>query len=128
MEARDVVYGHGKKCGDDEGICGDGNDVGDLDVELFVIVVEPAAGNNAGVDTIKTDYIVCGKESIEDESNDTGHAVLSQHIHRVIDADPELNLGAVIAHDASDDTKDDRCPGRNESRGGCSSYKTGDTA
>lgn len=65
METGDVVYDDSENSGNDEGIGGTGDNIGNLDIELFIVVVEPAAGNDSRVDAVQTDYIICSKKGVE---------------------------------------------------------------
>lgn len=44
------------------------------------------------VDAVETDDVVGGEEGVEDKADHAGDAVLGEHIHTVVDADPELDL------------------------------------
>ena len=64
MQARDEVYKVGEEEGNGEGPAGGGEDVGELDVELTVVVVDPAAGYDTGVYAVEADYVGCAEESV----------------------------------------------------------------
>ena len=64
MEAGDEVYQEGEEEGNEEGPAGGGEDVGELDVEAAVVVVEPAADYDAGVYAVETDYIGSAEEGV----------------------------------------------------------------
>lgn len=64
VQAGNQVDGPREKEGDDKGPARGGEDVGDLDVELFISVVDPAAGNDAGVDAVESDDVGCAEECI----------------------------------------------------------------
>ncbi len=54
-------------------------------------MVQPAAVDGTGADAVETDDVVCCEESVEDEADHAGDTVLSEHVHTVVDADPELD-------------------------------------
>lgn len=143
MQPGDHVDTVGEDGRHDEGVAGRGADVGHLDVELFVVVVEPAAGDEAGVDAVETDDPVCGEEGVEDEADHASDAVLSEHVHTVVDADQELDyelladyfckmgkltLGCKIGNNASHNTQNDRSPRSDKSRSGSGSHQTRNTS
>jgi hypothetical protein len=128
VKTRDLVDDESNDGGHDEGVGSAGDDVRNLDVQLLPVVVEPATGDDAGADTVKANDVIGSEEGVEDETDDTSDTVLSEHIHAVVNADPELDLGGEVGHDTGDDTEDDSSPRRNETGGGGGSDKTGDTA
>ncbi len=91
VETGDVVDAVGDQGGHDEGVGGAGDNVGDLDVQLLPVLVEPAADDDAGVDAVEADDVRCAKQGVEDEADHTGDAVLGENVHGVIDADPVLD-------------------------------------
>lgn len=91
LETWDGVDAVGEDGGDDECVCGAGDDVGNLDVELLPVVVEPPTVDDTGVDTIETDYVVGGEEGVEDETDHTSDTVLSEDIEGIVNANPELD-------------------------------------
>lgn len=84
LQTGDGVDDEGEDEGDDEGVGGDGDDIGDLDVELLPVLVDPAPVDDTGVDAVKTNDVVCAKQTVEDETDHTSDAVLSEHIHGVV--------------------------------------------
>lgn len=114
VQTRDGVDGESNQGGHDERVRGSSHDVGDLDVELLVVVNDPSSDSRASVDTIQADNRIVAEQSVEDQTDNTSDAVLSQHIHRIVNADPELDLGRVIAYDAGHDTQDHAGPGGDE--------------
>ena len=64
MQAGDEVYEEGEEEGNGEGPAGGGEDIGELDVELSVVVVDPAAGYDACVYAIEADYVGCAEERV----------------------------------------------------------------
>ena len=64
MQAGDEVDEVGEDEGDGEGPAGGGEDVGKLDVELAVVVVDPAAGYDAGVYAVEADYVGRAEEGV----------------------------------------------------------------
>ena len=98
LEAGDLVDDEGDERRHDEGVRAACEGVGHLDVELLVVVVEPAACDEAGVDAVEADDVVGGEEGVEQEADDAGDGVLCQHVHAVVDLDPELDCGRVSTH------------------------------
>jgi len=96
VQPRDEVDGVSEKGGDNESIGSAGHDVSNLDVKLLVVVVEPSTSDSV-VDTIETNDVVCAEKCIEDESDHASDAVLSEHVHTVINSDPELDCKLVSA-------------------------------
>ncbi len=91
VQAGDLVDDEGEDGGHDEGVACACYDVGDLDVQLLPVVVEPAAGDDTGADTVKANDVVGCKEAVKDETDHSGKAVFGEHVHTVVDADPELD-------------------------------------
>lgn len=89
VQAGDLVDGEGDEGADDERVGGTGDDVGDLDVELLPVVHDPAAIGR--VHTVETDDVGSGENAVEEETDHSGDAVLSEHIEGIIDLDPELD-------------------------------------
>ena len=83
-----MIYAHGEEVGYGEGPACGGADVGDLDVELAPVVVDPAAGDDAGIYAVETDDIGCAEEGVGYQAEHARYAVLGEHIHRIVDADP----------------------------------------
>ena len=88
VQTRDHVDGEGDDGGHHEGVRAGGGDVGDLDVHLFPVVDDPAAGGGAGVDPVQAEDGVVAKQGVEEESDDSCDAVFGEDIHGVVDADP----------------------------------------
>lgn len=110
----------------DKGVSGAGDDVGDLDIELAPVVVEETTGD-LHVDTIETDNVVGGEEAVENESDDATDGVFSEHIESVVNSNIELDFGAKVASDASNDTENDAGPGSDDTGSGSSSNETRDS-
>ena len=66
METWDEIDEEGEESGDDKGVGDDGDDVRELDVHLFPVLVEEAACYDAGVDTVETDDVVGAEEGVEE--------------------------------------------------------------
>ena len=98
METRDEVDGIGNDKGHGEGIGSACDDVCDLDVKLFPVVVGPATDNDARVDAVQTDDVGCAKESVGKETEHTGDTMLSEHVHGIIDSKPILDWGTRLAN------------------------------
>jgi len=96
LKARDQVDAESEDGGHYKGIGAAGYNVGDLDVELFVVVVEPTTSDDSSVDTVEADNVVGAEKGVENEANDTSDTVLSEHIHTVVNADPELNCEELV--------------------------------
>ena len=99
FQAGHEVDGVGEDGGHEEGVGAAGEDVGDLDVELAVVVDEPAAGHDAGVDAVEADDGGGCEEGVEDEADDAGDAVFGEDVHGVVDLDPEFDWGVLLASD-----------------------------
>ena len=91
METGDIVDGVSNDEGHDERIASASNDVSDLDVELFPILVREATNDDVGIDTIQADDVGGTKESIRNETKNACDTVLSEYIHGVIDSEPEFD-------------------------------------
>lgn len=91
VKTGDEVDGVGKNSRHDEGVAGTRDDVGDLDVELFVVVVGPAADNDASIDAVKTNNVGCAKEGVGGQAEHTGDTVLGEDIHGVVNFNPILD-------------------------------------
>ena len=125
LEAGDGIDGVADQAGDNEGVGGGGEDVGDLDTELLPVLVDPAAGH-AVVDSVKPDDVVGAEQPVEDETDHARDTVLSEHIHGIVDVDQVLDLGSVIADDAGDDPEEDGGVGGEETGSGGGSNKPRD--
>ena len=64
MQAGDDVDEVGEEEGDGEGPAGGGEDVGELDVELAVVVVDPAARYDTRVHTVESNYVGRAEEGV----------------------------------------------------------------
>lgn len=91
MQAGDYVDEEGEDGGHGEGVAGASYDVGYLDIELAVIVVDPAAINETSIHAIKANDVVGGKEAVEDKTDHASDAVFGENVHAVVNSDPELN-------------------------------------
>lgn len=125
VQPGDIHEDLGECGGDDEDIATAGTDVGELDVELLVVVVEPAS-RDSSIHAVQGDDFILGEETIEEEADDASNGVLSEKIEGVVDADPVLNFSGVVADCAGDDTEDDGCPDGDVARRGCGSDETSD--
>lgn len=54
-----------ERSGHDEGVADGGADVGELDVELLPVVVEPPAGD-LGVDAVERDHLLAREDAVEE--------------------------------------------------------------
>lgn len=91
MQAGCVVDSESNDGRHDEGVAHASKNVGNLDIKLLPIVVEPTAVDDARADTVEADDPVGGKQSVEEKADDAGNTVLSQHIQTIINTDPELD-------------------------------------
>ena len=91
VEAGDVVDDVGDDGGHDEGVAGGSDDVGDLDVHLTEIAIDPAAVDDAGVDAVKADDVVGAEERVEEETEYAGNSVFSEHVEGVVDSEEEFD-------------------------------------
>ncbi len=94
MQTRDLVDNEGEDGGYDEGVCSDGDNVGDLLVDGFGGTSD-GASSQAVVDTVKSDDVVCAEDSVQEETPHASDAVLSENIEGIINADPELDCTVV---------------------------------
>ena len=85
MEARDPVDGRGDDEGDREGPARGGADVGKLFVELPIVVIDPAAGDDAGVDAVEADDVGCAKQGIGHQTKHAGDGVFGEDVKGIID-------------------------------------------
>lgn len=94
LEAGNLVDGEGKECGNDERVGGDGDNVCDL-------LVDSSRGTSDGtaletvVDTVETDDVIGTEDAVEEQTDHSSDAVLSEHIKGIINLDPELDCKIV---------------------------------
>lgn len=117
VKAGNEVDGLGDESRDDKGIAAAGKDVDNLLVELSPVAVEEAT-LNAQVDAIQADDVVGGEEGVENKTDDTTDGVFGEHIESIINAEVELDLGAKVAGNASNDTKQNTGPGSDDTGSG----------
>jgi len=67
---------------------------------------------------------VRGEETGQQVANNATNTVLGEHIEGLIDAKEELDLGAKVASDGANNTKDNSSPWRNETRARGNGNKT----
>ena len=91
VQARDQVDEGCDDEGHGEGPAGSGADVGKLPVELAIVVVDPAADDDACVDAIKADDVGRSKEGIGHQAQHAGDGVFGEDVERVIDIQQVLN-------------------------------------
>lgn len=91
MQSWDLVDDERKQSADSECPRTSSKNIGELNVKLLVVVVEPATREQASVYTVEADDVRSTKEAVEDETDHTSDAVLSKHIHGIVDADPVLD-------------------------------------
>lgn len=90
LEAGDLVDDEGEDGADDEGVGGYGDDVGDLLVDRGGLAGDGTSGK-AVVDSVESDDVVGTEDSVEEKTPHSSDAVLSEHIERIVDLDPELD-------------------------------------
>lgn len=95
VQAGDLVDDEGEDGGDDEGVHGAGDDVGDLLVDGFGGAGDGASGQ-AIVDTVEADNIVCAQDTVKEKSPHSSDAVLSEDIEGIVNADPELDCELLV--------------------------------
>jgi len=91
VESWDLVDSVGEDCRYDKCPSTSSDDVSELNVELLPVVLDPTSVVKTSVDTVETDDVGSTKDGVEEKTDDTGHAVLSEHIHSVVNADPVLD-------------------------------------
>ncbi len=57
---------------------------------MLPVMVEPATRDTV-IDAIESNNVIGAEESVEEETDHTSDTVLSEHIHTIVDANPELN-------------------------------------
>jgi len=88
MQAGDLVDDEGDEGGYAERPGKAGNNIGELNVELLPVVLDPADRWESGVDTVKRVDVGRAEYGVRKESENTSHAVLGEDIHRVVNTDP----------------------------------------
>lgn len=101
MKPGDHVNRLGDNSGHDKGVGSACDEVGNLDVELLVVVVEEPSSNDARVDAVKSDDVVCRKETVEYKTDHAANGVFSEHIEGVVDFEQELDLCTKVTADTS---------------------------
>ncbi len=91
VQTRDVVDDQSKNRRHDESVAGARNNVGDLDVELLVVVIQPASGDETRAHPIQANNPVGGKQGVKEQPDDSCNPVLSEDVNGIIDSDPELD-------------------------------------
>ena len=101
MQAWEGVNGVGEDGAHDERIGRHGDDVGELDVELAVVVDDPAADagprgrvDGAGRDAVEADDVVGAEDGVGEQPDHAADGMLGEDVHRVIDADPVFHYEA----------------------------------
>jgi hypothetical protein len=95
IQPRNETEYFGDGSGDDKDVGAASADVGELNVELFVVFVEEAA-LDGGVDAVEGDDGVGREEAVEEETDDTCYRVLCEQIECVIDANNVLDCEALV--------------------------------
>lgn len=96
LEAGNLVDDEGEESADDERVRGNGDDVGNLLVDG-----SGRAGNGTTLDSVvhavEADDVVGTEDAVEEESNHSSDAVLSEHIEGIVNLDPELDCRGLAA-------------------------------
>lgn len=95
LESWNFIDGEGDDGADNEGVSGSGDDVSNLHVHLLPVLCDPATGEEASVDTVEANDVGGTEETVEDETDNSSDTVLSEHIHSIIDLDPELDCEGI---------------------------------
>lgn len=90
LKTGDLVDGESQDGADDERVCGDGNDVGDLLVDGRGSAGDGSASKSV-VDSVESDDVVSAEDAVEEETPHSSNTVLSEHIEGIVDLDPELD-------------------------------------
>lgn len=93
VQAGDEVDGVGEDVREGEGPARGGEDVRELYVELFVLVVDPAARDDARVDAVEADDVGCAEEGVGHEAEHACDGVLGEDVHGVVYVEPEFDWG-----------------------------------
>jgi hypothetical protein len=90
LEAGDLVDGEREDGANGEGVGGDGYYVGDLLVDGGGSAGDGAALDTV-IDTVEADDVVGAENAVEEESDHSSDTVLSEHIERIVNLDPEFD-------------------------------------
>lgn len=120
----DEVHDEKDNAGSTEGVCETSNGVGKLVGKLNVVTVDPSTWNDSGA--IEMSYVVRGKDTSQQVSDDSSNTVLSEDIEGVVNVDEELELGGVVACGSSDNTVDNSGPWWDVSRSWSDGDETSD--
>ena len=104
MQARDLIDDKGEDGRDNEGVGGGGDDVRELDVQLFPVVLDPAERVPGRIYPVERDNVVGAEDGVGEEAEHTGDAVLGKDVHAIIDADPVLDCEGMLAINSSYET------------------------
>jgi hypothetical protein len=90
LETGDLVDNEGEDGADGERVGGNGDNVRNLLVDR-----RGSTGNGTSrdsvVDTVKSNNVIGSEDAVEEESDHSSDAVLSEHIERIVDLNPELD-------------------------------------
>jgi hypothetical protein len=92
LQTWDLVDDEGEDSADGEGVDGDGNNVRNLLVDSRGSTRNRTTLNPV-VDTVESNDVVGSEDAVEEESNHSSDTVLSEHIERIVNLDPELDCG-----------------------------------
>jgi len=95
--------------------------------KLDVVMIDPATVDLGK--SIKVGNVIGSEETGQQISNQTANTVNGEDIKGIVDVKQELELGGIIASDASDNAEDHSSPGGNETTAGSNGDKSSnDTA
>ncbi len=109
LQAGDQVHDEQDEAGHDEGVAAAREGVGQLDGQLDPVVVEPAAVDDG--DAVEAGDVVGREEGRADVADQAADAVDCEDVERVVDAEEELELGAVVGEGRAEEGGWDGCPG-----------------
>lgn len=125
VETRDKVDGVRNQGTHNESVCSARNDVSNLLVNRSEVASEETTAGRCDLSAAtETDDVVSAEEGVEKKTDHASDAVLSEHIHRVIDSDPVLDLGGEVGNNAGDDAENNGSPRSDEARSGSGGNKT----
>lgn len=91
MQAWNIVDDESEDCGHGERISRDGDNVCELNVQLFPVVRNPTALVETGVNTIEADDVASAEDAVRKETNHTGNSMFGEDVECIVDTDPKFN-------------------------------------
>lgn len=117
VKTRNKVYAVRNQGTHDKCVGGARNDVSNLLVDRSEVASKETTEVRCDLSVAtKTNNVVGTEEGVEKQADHSSDAVLSEHIHRVIDPDPVLDLSREVGNNAGDDAEDNRAPRSDETR------------